>query len=140
CTGGLISKKFTSVSGASANFYAGWTTYHNAAKLDLGVDVSLIEKHGSVSESVARALAEAALASIEKGVGPGTKAAAISTTGVAGPSGGTPEKPVGLCFVGLAMTGKKTEVFEIRVSSALTRDQCQLYFAQKAFAELLARL
>lgn len=140
CTGGLISKKFTSVSGASENFFAGWTTYHNEAKIALGVDVSLIKNHGSVSESVARSLAESGLAQIEKGIGKSGHAACLSTTGIAGPGGGTTDKPVGLCFIGIAMTGTPSKVIEVRSLPGLTRDQYQMYFAQKAFAELLTSL
>jgi len=140
CTGGLISKKLTSVSGASENFFAGWTTYHNEAKIALGVDVELIKAHGSVSESVARALAKSGLTQIERGLGKGARAACISTTGVAGPGGGTTEKPVGLCFIGIAMSGRETKVVELRGAPGLSRDQYQMYFAQKAFAELLARM
>jgi nicotinamide-nucleotide amidase len=134
CTGGLLSKKFTSVPGASENFFAAWTTYHNAAKTALGVDRSLIERDGAVSESVARALAENGLKQIERGLGSQTKALCLSTTGVAGPGGGSPSKPVGLCFVGLARSGQATEVFEVRAPASLTRDQNQVYFAQKAMA------
>jgi nicotinamide-nucleotide amidase len=134
CTGGLLSKKFTSVPGASENFFAAWTTYHNAAKIALGVDAALIDQHGAVSESVARALAESGLKQIERGLGPKTKALCLSTTGIAGPGGGSAAKPVGLCFVGLARSGHATEVFEVRAPASLTREQNQVYFAQKAMA------
>jgi nicotinamide-nucleotide amidase len=137
CTGGLLSKKFTSVPGASENFFAAWTTYHNAAKIALGVDASVIERHGAVSEPVARALAENGLKQIERGLGSQSKALCLSTTGVAGPGGGSATKPVGLCFVGLARSGHATEVFEVRAPSSLTREQNQVYFAQKAMAAAL---
>ncbi len=134
CTGGLLSKKLSSVPGASENFFGAWTTYHNAAKVALGVDVSLIDQQGAVSEPVARALAESGLKQIEQGLGPKIKALCLSTTGVAGPGGGSASKPVGLCFVGLARSGHATKVFEVRAPASLTRDQNQVYFAQKAMA------
>jgi len=96
CTGGLLANRITDVPGASDAFVAGYITYSNAAKSDvLGVDPQLIEQQGAVSEAVARAMAEGA----RKRAG---ATYALSTTGIAGPSGGTAEKPVGTVFVALA--------------------------------------
>jgi nicotinamide-nucleotide amidase len=96
CTGGLLASRLTSVPGASAFLDRAWVTYSNRAKVDLlGVDPDLIATHGAVSEEVARALAEGARRQAGSDV-----AAAI--TGIAGPTGGTAEKPVGLVFVALA--------------------------------------
>jgi nicotinamide-nucleotide amidase len=96
CTGGLLANRITNVPGASAVFLAGYVCYANQAKIDmLNVDPQLIEKHGAVSEQVARALAEHARASARCDY-------ALATTGVAGPSGGSPEKPVGTVYVALA--------------------------------------
>jgi nicotinamide-nucleotide amidase len=102
CTGGLIADQITNVPGASEIFLAGYVTYANSAKSDvLNVDSKLIEKHGAVSEAVARALAEGAR----------TRAAstyALSTTGIAGPTGGSNEKPVGTVYIALASENSKT--------------------------------
>ena len=100
CTGGLLANRITNVPGASAVFPAGYVCYANQAKIDmLDVDPQLIEKHGAVSEQVARALAEHARACA-------TSDYALATTGVAGPSGGSPEKPVGTVYIALAASGK----------------------------------
>jgi nicotinamide-nucleotide amidase len=96
CTGGLLATRLTDVPGASRFFERGFVTYSNRSKTELlGVPADLIEASGAVSEAVARAMAEGArrAAGTEVGVG---------ITGVAGPEGGTPDKPVGLVFVALA--------------------------------------
>src|SRR6266403_487691 len=96
CTGGLIANRITNVPGASKVFVAGYVCYANQAKADmLNVDPKLIEKHGAVSEPVARALAEDARACARSDY-------ALSTTGIAGPTGGSPEKPVGTVYIALA--------------------------------------
>jgi nicotinamide-nucleotide amidase len=96
CTGGLIANKITNVSGASEVFLAGYVTYANSAKSDvLGVDPKLIDKHGAVSEAVARAMAEGARTRAASRYG-------LATTGIAGPTGGSDEKPVGTVFIALA--------------------------------------
>jgi nicotinamide-nucleotide amidase len=100
CTGGLLANRITNVPGVSAVFLAGYVCYANQAKIDmLDVDPQLIEKHGAVSEQVARVLAEHARASA-------TSDYALATTGVAGPSGGSPEKPVGTVHIALAASGE----------------------------------
>ncbi|AEI78424.1 Nicotinamide-nucleotide amidohydrolase PncC [compost metagenome] len=93
CTGGLVAAAITDVSGSSGWFERGFVTYSNEAKSTmLGVPAKLIRDHGAVSEEVARAMAEGALLNSRAQV-------ALSVTGVAGPNGGTPEKPVGMvCF------------------------------------------
>jgi nicotinamide-nucleotide amidase len=104
CTGGLIANRITNVPGASSAFIAGYVCYANQAKINmLDVDPKLVEKHGAVSESVARALAENARACAGSNY-------ALATTGVAGPTGGSPEKPVGTVYVGLASADLKTIV------------------------------
>ena len=96
CTGGAISSKFTAMAGASAYFLLGATTYSNHSKEQvLSVDSSLIEKYGAVSEQVAQAMAEGARAVSGSDY-------AISTTGIAGPSGGSDQKPVGTVWFGFA--------------------------------------
>jgi len=100
CTGGLLADRITNVPGASAVFLAGYVCYANQAKIGmLNVDPQLIEKDGAVSEQVARALAEHARACARADY-------ALATTGVAGPSGGSPEKPVGTVYVALATSGE----------------------------------
>ena len=96
CTGGLIGARFTNISGSSQYFERGVITYSNSAKTELlGVPQEIIEKYGVVSEEVAILMAEGVrkLAKTDYG---------LSVTGVAGPTGGTPQKPVGLVFIGFA--------------------------------------
>ena len=100
CTGGLLADRITNVPGASAVFLAGYVCYANQAKIAmLNVDPQLIAKHGAVSEQVACVLAEHARAGAKSDY-------ALATTGVAGPSGGSPEKPVGTVYVALATSGE----------------------------------
>lgn len=96
CTGGLIAGAITSVAGSSDVFDQGFVTYANSAKTAMvGVDAGLIRDHGAVSAEVGRAMAEGALKTAAADV-------AVAVTGVAGPGGGTPGKPVGLVFIGIA--------------------------------------
>jgi competence/damage-inducible protein CinA-like protein len=104
CTGGLIANRITNVPGASSVFIAGYVCYANQAKIGmLDVDPKLIEEHGAVSESVARALAEHARACARSDY-------ALATTGVAGPTGGSAGKPVGTVYVALASAESETIV------------------------------
>jgi nicotinamide-nucleotide amidase len=104
CTGGLLANRFTNVPGASAVFLEGNVTYSNAAKTrTLGVPVELLNSVGAVSKEVAQAMAEGARARAGATF-------ALSTTGIAGPDGGTPEKPVGTVFVGLASADGPSQV------------------------------
>ncbi len=96
CTGGMIAAACTDLAGSSAWFERGFVTYSNEAKSDmLGVPVALISAHGAVSEPVARAMASGALQHSRAQV-------ALSVTGIAGPSGGSPNKPVGTVWFGWA--------------------------------------
>lgn len=96
CTGGLLAKRITDVPGASGVFRGGMVTYADEAKTDLlGVDAALIDEHGAVSEPVAVAMARGARERCKTELG-------VGITGVAGPSGGTAEKPVGLVHIALA--------------------------------------
>jgi len=100
CTGGLIAGACTDLAGSSAWFERGFVTYSNAAKIELlGVDTALIDTHGAVSEAVARAMAEGAIAR-------SAAQAAVAVTGVAGPTGGSPEKPVGTVWFGWSVGGQ----------------------------------
>ena len=99
CTGGLVAALLTEISGSSAVVERGFVTYSNEAKTELiGVPADLIATHGAVSEPVARAMAEGALTHSRADV-------AVGITGVAGPTGGTAHKPVGLTFIGVAWEG-----------------------------------
>jgi len=93
CTGGLVARALTETAGSSAWFERGFVTYSNDAKREsLGVDEALLRTHGAVSEAVARAMATGALAH-------GRAALALAITGIAGPSGAVPGKPIGtVCF------------------------------------------
>jgi nicotinamide-nucleotide amidase len=105
CTGGLLGERITSVSGSSRYFAGGAIVYSNAVKTDLaGVPADMIERHGAVSREVAAALAEGIRYRCEASFG-------VGITGVAGPTGGTPQKPVGLVFHALA-SDSGTEVIE----------------------------
>jgi nicotinamide-nucleotide amidase len=102
CTGGLIANQITNVSGASEVFLAGYITYANSAKNDvLNVDSKLIEKNGAVSEPVARAMGEGARTRAASTYG-------LATTGIAGPTGGSDEKPVGTVYIALASEDSET--------------------------------
>jgi nicotinamide-nucleotide amidase len=100
CTGGLIAGACTDLSGSSNWFERGFVTYSNAAKTELlGVDAALIAAEGAVSEPVARAMAEGAVARSPAQV-------AVAVTGVAGPTGGSAEKPVGTVWFGWSVAGR----------------------------------
>jgi nicotinamide-nucleotide amidase len=129
CTGGLLAHRLTNVPGSSEVFLADCVVYANQAKIDLlDLDPKLIEQHGAVSERVARAMAEGARAKARSTY-------ALSTTGIAGPSGGSPEKPVGTVCVGLA-TPDETVVKSLFFPS--DRETFKQLVAQAAF-ELLRR-
>lgn len=96
CTGGLVGHLLTNVPGSSEYVLGGIIAYSNKAKVALlGVSPEILERHGAVSEPTALAMAHGARERFAADV-------AVSVTGIAGPSGGTPDKPVGLAFVGLA--------------------------------------
>jgi len=97
CTGGMVAAACTDLAGSSAWFERGFVTYSNAAKTQqLGVDAALITQHGAVSEAVARAMAQGALLHSKAQV-------TLAITGVAGPAGGTLDKPVGTVWFAWAM-------------------------------------
>jgi nicotinamide-nucleotide amidase len=100
CTGGLIAAACTDLSGSSNWFERGFVTYSDAAKTELlGVDPALIARHGAVSELVARAMAFGAVRHSQAQV-------SVAVTGVAGPTGGSPDKPVGTVWFGFQVDGQ----------------------------------
>ena len=107
CTGGLLAKRLTDVPGSNAFFLRGVVAYSNQSKADvLGIDPGLIERHGAVSAEVAEAMA----AGCRDRAGTDF---ALSTTGIAGPTGGSPDKPVGLVYIALAdSTGCRARRFD----------------------------
>lgn len=107
CTGGLLAGRILNVSGASAVYNEGYITYSNEAKERLlGVTRKTLETYGAVSRQTAKEMAEGVAKAAHANVG-------LSTTGIAGPGGGTPDKPVGLVYVGCTINGQ-TEVEECR--------------------------
>jgi nicotinamide-nucleotide amidase len=144
CTGGLVASRLTDVAGSSQVYWASWLTYDNRAKEALGVSYSLLKEKGAVSPEVARGLAEAGLKKLKELVGGSSDRPLIcvSTTGIAGPDGGTEEKPVGLCFVGIASEGlgkDQSVAEEIRGRAFLKRNENKMLFSQKAL-DILRRL
>lgn len=132
CTGGMIASRVTDVSGASAVLGYGCVTYSNEAKTRLvGVPAELISTHGAVSHPVAQAMAEGALS--VSGADH-----ALAATGIAGPTGGSEEKPVGTVFVALASRGQATEVRKLFFPAG--RDRFKLLTSQAALEMLRRRL
>ena len=130
CTGGLIASRLTDVPGSSAYVHAGWVAYHNEAKTALlGVDAALIEDHGAVSEPVARALAEGCRKLVGTDYG-------LGVTGIAGPGGGSSDKPVGTVYVALAGPGERVRVRRLNLPGDRERVK---YFASQAALDLLRR-
>jgi nicotinamide-nucleotide amidase len=132
CTGGLIAAACTERSGSSAWFERGFVTYSNEAKTEmLGVDATLIAAHGAVSEPVARAMAEGALARSHAEV-------AVAVTGVAGPAGGSPDKPVGTVWLAWAALGADTVAVRCQFSG--DRAAVRQATVQRALAGLLSEV
>ena len=132
CTGGLVAAALTAIAGSSAVLERGFVTYSNASKADLlAVPADLIEAHGAVSEPVARAMARGALA------GSGADLS-VSVTGVAGPGGGTAEKPVGL--VHFSAVGPNGEIHAMHRFGDIGRDQVRLASVRVALGLLLERM
>jgi nicotinamide-nucleotide amidase len=127
CTGGLLVGLLTEVSGASGMVERGFVTYSNAAKTELlGVAPEFIARYGAVSEEVGRAMAEGALARTPAHI-------AVSVTGIAGPDGGSREKPVGLVYIGIAAKGEPTRVKECRFGD-IGRREVRLASVREAVA------
>ncbi len=132
CTGGLIAGTLTAVAGSSDVVERGFVTYSNEAKTEMiGVPAEMIEKLGAVSAEVARAMAEGALGHSRANV-------TVAVTGIAGPGGGSADKPVGLVYLAGARRGQATIVLERRYGD-LGRSGIRLATVSDAF-EILERL
>ena len=115
CTGGMIVAHLTDIAGSSAVVDRGFVTYSNAAKMDmLGVNPATLEAFGAVSSETALEMAAGALAHSRAGI-------ALAVTGIAGPDGGSTDKPVGLVWFGLALSGRPA-VSEYRIFENRGRD------------------
>lgn len=132
CTGGWIAQEVTAIAGSSQWFECGFVTYSNAAKQKmLGVEAAVIEAHGAVSEEVVRQMAEGALCKSGAGI-------AVAVSGVAGPDGGSPEKPVGTVWLAWAMHGKPTMTLENRFGG--DRESVRRQSVDKALEGILSCL
>lgn len=132
CTGGFLAHRLTNVPGASAVFTEGFVTYANEAKMRaLGIPAAALEQHGAVSAVVAKAMAEGALrvAGVDH---------ALATTGIAGPGGGSEEKPVGTVFIALASKGGDTLIERFRYP--IDRETFKFLTTQTALDMLRRRL
>lgn len=106
CTGGMIAAALTDVSGSSSVFERGFVTYTNEAKMEmLGVPANILEQYGAVSTQTALAMVQGALKNSSTDL-------AVSVTGIAGPDGGSADKPVGLVYIGYGLHGKAPHVHE----------------------------
>jgi nicotinamide-nucleotide amidase len=137
CTGGLVASRLTSVPGASQNFWGSFICYDNSAKTQLGVDPKILNQFGAVSENCATELA--LQAARKKLIASNKPTLALSTTGIAGPSGSTAEKPVGLCFVSAQMWNSNTNCAwslteKVQARPGLSRAENILFFSQKCLA------
>ncbi|MCC2645661.1 MAG: damage-inducible protein CinA [Burkholderiales bacterium] len=131
CTGGLIASLITSIPGSSEIFDRGFVTYSNQAKIDiLKVPSALIGAKGAVSEEVAAAMAEGVLNNTHVDI-------SISVTGIAGPGGGSEEKPVGLVYIGLGVRNNKI-IVEKNIFQG-SRDEIRLAAVERAVILLLAK-
>lgn len=132
CTGGLVAGALTDIAGSSAAVERGFVTYSNAAKVSmLGVSADLIDRHGAVSEPVARAMAAGAIDRSDAAV-------SVSVTGVAGPGGGSADKPVGL--VHFAAAGPDGLIHLERRFGDLGRQAIRLESVRTALTLLLGRI
>lgn len=132
CTGGWVAKRVTDIAGSSAWFDRGFVTYSNAAKTDqLGVAADLLAQHGAVSQAVAAAMAEGALAHSHADI-------AVAITGVAGPGGGTEEKPVGTVWFAWARRDEPAETLLRELSG--DRDNVRRFAVRVALQGVIDRV
>lgn len=130
CTGGMIAAAVTDVAGSSEVFDRGFVTYSNAAKMDmLGVSAATLEEFGAVSEQTCSEMLAGALKNSAANI-------AIATTGIAGPSGGSAEKPVGLVYVGVSRNG---EIRILKLHLSGNRAQVRAEAVEAAFKLLTSQ-
>ena len=133
CTGGMISTAITDKAGSSAVFERGFVTYSNQAKIDcLGVSATTLEKHGAVSLQTAEEMAKGALDNSEAKI-------SIAVTGIAGPDGGTAQKPVGLVYIGYGIKGGIVQAKAFNFTG-MSREDVRLNTTKEAFKILLSLL
>ena len=133
CTGGLVSAAITDIAGSSSIFDRGFVTYSNEAKAELlGVSPSLIDQHGSVSKVVACAMAEGAIKNSRGSI-------SVAITGIAGPGGGSVEKPVGLVHFATSIKGSDTLHFEKHFGN-LSREDIRRAAVNAALEALIERV
>ncbi|PZP54914.1 MAG: damage-inducible protein CinA [Micavibrio aeruginosavorus] len=133
CTGGMIAVAMTDIPGASKIFDRGFVTYSNESKIEqLDVPAKIIETYGAVSEETAKAMADGALQATSKAQ------ISIAVTGVAGPDGGSPEKPVGLVYISIGSLDDDTLVFKHNFKG--DRDEIRDQAVTSAFNHLIKAL
>jgi nicotinamide-nucleotide amidase len=132
CTGGMIAAALTAIAGSSDVFERGWVTYSNEAKAEsLGVPLETLAAHGAVSPEIAEAMAKGALHRARAQI-------AVSVTGIAGPGGGSAEKPVGLVYIGLARKDGWSQVERCEFGG--DRDAVRRQTVERSLAHLASAL
>lgn len=133
CTGGLISKSITDVSGCSSVFFGGVVSYDNSVKENvLGVKNATLYAYGAVSSQTAQEMAQGVKKALNTDVG-------ISTTGIAGPGGGSAEKPVGTVYIGIAINGEVSSK-RLDIDAHLSREEIRSKAAYILLTELKIKL
>lgn len=145
CTGGLLASKITDIPGSSEVFWGALITYHVTAKENLcSIPRNFLNKYNPVSKETAEAMALGGLEQMKKALNTlhthNQKLIAVSTTGIAGPGGGTPKKPIGLCYVGIAKENYPTKTYELREAPNKARKMLQILFTEQALQILLKSL
>jgi PncC family amidohydrolase len=132
CTGGLVSSELTSIAGSSAVFLGGVVAYSNDVKMSLlGVNEETLKSFGAVSEQTAKEMAVGVKKIVGSSIG-------VSTTGIAGPGGGSPEKPVGTVFVGVA-SGNEVQAYHLKLDGDRNQiRQKTVEFVMEKISELVS--
>jgi nicotinamide-nucleotide amidase len=144
CTGGLNTHRLTDLPGASKVLVGSWISYDNEMKIQLGVSLETLKAHGAVSEPCAREMALAGWKKMREKF-PTRPLMCLSTTGIAGPDGGSAEKPVGLCFLGVAYSDAgasepKLKIEKLETPLRFERELNKHFFSQKAYTLALSLL
>lgn len=133
CTGGLVAKSITDVSGCSSVFYGGVVSYDNSVKQGvLGVKEETLNTYGAVSYETAREMAQGVRRALNTDIG-------ISTTGIAGPGGGTPTKPVGTVYIGIA-TSDSVQSIRLNINENFSRSEIRAQACYQLLKLLLEKL